>query len=74
MCNLSEGFFEQGLAEGEAKGITRGEFKKAKETAFNLRSMGLDDSQIAVAVNVDIDVAKSWFAEEETSSPKKING
>ncbi|MCC8045482.1 MAG: hypothetical protein LIP12_08305 [Clostridiales bacterium] len=57
MCNLSEGIFEQG------------ELKKAKETAFNLHSMGLDDIQIAVAVNVDIDVVKGWFAEEESSSP-----
>lgn len=69
MCNLSEGIFEQGLAEGEARGEARGELKKAKETAFNLRSMGFDDSQIATAVNVNIDIVKSWFAEEETSSP-----
>ncbi len=56
MCNLSEGIFEQG------------ELKKAKETAFNLRSMGFDDSQIAMAVNVGIDIVKNWFADEEASS------
>ncbi|MCD8015247.1 MAG: hypothetical protein LUG99_19150 [Lachnospiraceae bacterium] len=63
MFNLSEGIFEQGIAEGEARGEARGELKKAKETAFNLRSMGYDDSQISMAVNVGIDVVKSWFAD-----------
>lgn len=53
MCNLSEGIYEQGKAEGKTEG-------KA-EVAFNLRAMGMDDSEIAQALNVDVEIVKGWF-------------
>jgi len=52
MCNLSEGIYEQGRTEGKA------------EVAFNLRAMGMDDSEIAQALNVDVEIVKGWFENE----------
>ncbi|MCD7743945.1 MAG: hypothetical protein LUI13_01415 [Lachnospiraceae bacterium] len=60
MCNLSEGIYEQGKAEGEQK--------KAMETAFNLRTMGMDENQIAQAVNVSVEIVEGWFKSKRNES------
>ena len=57
MCNLSMGVLN--------KGISVGEMKKAKETAYELRDMGLPDEKIARAVKVSMDTLQEWFAERE---------
>ena len=57
MCNLSMGVLN--------KGISVGEMKKAKETAYELRDMGLPDEKIARAVKVSMDTLQEWFAECE---------
>ena len=57
MCNLSVGVLN--------KGISVGEMKKAKETAYELRDMGLPDEKIARAVKVSMDTLQEWFAERE---------
>ena len=57
MCNLSVGVLN--------KGISMGEMKRAKETAYELRDMGLPDEKIARAVKVSMDTLQEWFAERE---------
>lgn len=51
---------------GEAAGETRGEMKKARETAFELASMGLSIEKIAQAVKVNLETVRSWFSETPT--------
>jgi len=43
------------------EGITLGEEKKAKETAKNLYTMGLDVDKIAVAVGYAADTVRKWL-------------
>lgn len=43
------------------KSRLEGELKKARETAMNLQSMGLDMDSIAKAVNVSLDLVKQWL-------------
>ena len=57
MCNLSMGVLN--------KGISVGEMKKAKETAYKLQDMRLPIDKIAYAVEVDIDTIQKWLAERE---------
>ena len=45
------------LNEGRAKGM----LEQAKETAFNLRAMGMNIPNIAKAVNVTEETVKTWF-------------
>lgn len=54
------------LNEGMEQGLQQGAIKKAKETAWNLRALGMDDNAIADAVNVQVALVRKWFAEENT--------
>ncbi len=58
MCNLSMGI------------LNKGEMKRAKETAYELRDMGLPDEKIARAVKVSMDILQEWFAEREAALVK----
>ena len=40
-----------------------GRMEQAKETAFNLRTIGLEEETIANMVNVHVSVIREWFAE-----------
>ncbi len=60
MCEVSEKWYKEGEAVGEA----RGEMKKAKETAFELADMGLPVEKIAKAVKVNLETVKGWFSEK----------
>ena len=40
--------------------------EQAKETAYELRDMGLTDEKTARAVKVGMDMLREWFAERET--------
>ena len=40
-----------------------GRMEQAKETAFNLRTIGLEEETIAKMVNVQVSVIREWFAE-----------
>lgn len=51
------------LNEGMKQGLQEGAIKKAKETAWNLHALGMDDNTIADAVNVQVDLVKEWLAE-----------
>ena len=53
MCNLSMGV------------LNKGKMEQAKETAYELRDMGLPDEKIARAVKVSMDTLREWFAERE---------
>ena len=61
MCNLSEGVYHKGYDSG----ISAGKMEQAKETAYELRDMGLPDEKIARAVKVSMDMLQEWFAERE---------
>ena len=57
MCKEMEIMRDKSRAEGRAEG----ELKKARETAINLQTMGLDMDSIAKAVNVSLDLVKQWL-------------
>lgn len=53
---------EEGREEGRREGEGYGRMEQAKETAFNLRTIGLEEETIAKMVNVPVSVIKEWFA------------
>ena len=59
---LREGW-QQGREEGRKEGEDYGRMEQAKETAFNLRTIGLEEETIAKMVNVQVSVIKKWFTE-----------
>ncbi len=59
---LREGW-QQGHEEGRREGEGYGKMVQAKETAFNLRMIGLEEETIARMVNVQVSVIKKWFTE-----------
>ncbi len=59
VCNLSTGVFRKGYDSG----ISAGEMRKARETAYELQDMGLAAEKIAKAVKVSTDTLQKWFAE-----------
>ncbi|MCC8060280.1 MAG: Rpn family recombination-promoting nuclease/putative transposase [Clostridiales bacterium] len=58
MCNLSQGILERGIEQGES----RGELKKAKETASKLYNKGWDLSDIAELLNYSKEVVSDWLS------------
>lgn len=59
---LKEGW-KQGREEGRREGEGYGRMEQARETAFNLRTIGLEEDTIAKMVNVPVSVIREWFAE-----------
>ncbi len=70
MCNLSTGVFNKGYDSGYGSGISIGEMKRAKVTAYNLRKRGMSYEEIANAVEVGIDTIRTWLAEREETPEK----
>ncbi len=54
---------EQGCEQGRREGEGFGRMEQAKETAFNLRTIGLEEETIAKMVNVQVSVVREWFAD-----------
>lgn len=54
----------EGMKQGVQQGLQEGAIKKAKETAWNLHALGMDDNTIADVVNVQVSLVKEWFSEE----------
>ena len=54
---------KEGRKEGEDYGVKKGKLEQAKQTAFNLKAMGMTNDSIAKAVEVGISVIKEWFGE-----------
>ena len=55
MCREMEEIYSEGMEIGERK--------KAKETVKSLSEMGLAVDKIAKAVNVNIEIVKTWLKE-----------
>ena len=62
---LREGW-KQGREEGRREGEDYGRMEQAKETAFNLRTIGLEEEIIAKMVNIQVSVIREWFAEVDS--------
>lgn len=56
---------DEGRKEGEDYGIKKGKTEQAKQTAFNLKAMGMSDESIAMAVEVGVSVVRKWFGEDK---------
>ena len=54
---------EEGCEEGREEGRKEGELGQAKQTAFNLKAMGMDNDSIAKAVAMGVSVVREWFGE-----------
>ena len=63
MCREIEELVREGEERAEKRGEQRGELKKAKANVLNFYRMGLPVEQIAAGVDVDIELAKQWIAE-----------
>lgn len=53
------------LKEGMQKGIQKGALKQAKETAWNLHNLGMDEDTIAKMINVQVSLVREWFLESK---------
>ncbi len=62
---LREGW-KQGHEEGRREGEGYGRMEQAKETAFNLRTIGLEEEIIAKMVNIQVSVIREWLAEVDS--------
>ena len=49
--------------EGETIGEARGEMKKARETALNMKQEGMPVNMIARVLNVGQELVQQWFSE-----------
>ncbi len=56
-----------GKALGKAQGKALGKEEQAKETAYELRSMGMSDEYIARAVKVGVSTVSQWLSEPQAS-------
>ncbi len=54
---------KEGHEEGREEGRKEGELEQAKQTAFNLKAMGMDNDSIAKAVAMGVSVVREWFGE-----------
>ena len=61
---LKEGM-QKGLQKGIQKGIQKGALKQAKETAWNLHNLGMDEDTIAKMINVQVSLVREWFLEHK---------
>ena len=55
----------EGWRQGREEGEGYGRMEQAKETAFNLRTIGLEEETIAKMVNVQVSLIREWFTEEK---------
>ncbi len=59
----AKSILREGWQQGRREGEDYGRMEQAKETAFNLRTIGLEEETIARMVNVQVSVIREWFAE-----------
>ena len=64
MCEQMERIRNEGEAKGIVKGVSIGEYNKAKDMAINLDNMGVDIEVIAKSANVSVDQVKEWLAKK----------
>ena len=53
------------MQKGLQKGIQKGALKQAKETAWNLHNLGMDEDTIAKMINVQVSLVREWFLEHK---------
>ena len=63
MCKAIADMRSEERREGHKAGIIEGALDKAKETALNLREMGMNPEIIAKVVNEDIKIVDQWLKE-----------
>ena len=71
MCEISEKWFREGAEygraegrlEGQREGRLEGERNHARQTAFELKKLGLPVDKIAAAVHFSIDTVSQWLTE-----------
>ena len=56
---------KEGMQKGLQKGIQKGALKQAKETAWNLHNLGMDEDTIAKMINVQVSLVREWFLEHK---------
>ena len=56
---------KEGMQKGLQKGIQKGALKQAKETAWNLHNLGMDEDTIAKVINVQVSLVREWFLEHK---------
>ena len=71
MCNLSAGVFNKGFNSGydsgHDSGILEGRLEQAKETAYELKDMGMPDEMVAKAVKASVEAIQEWTEERGRS-------
>ena len=63
MCNLSEGIWESGIREGEARGIQIGEARGEKRMILNMKQAGLALEQIAQIAKCSVEKIQQIISE-----------
>ena len=61
VCNLSTGVYSKGYDSG----VSAGELKRARETAYRLCDKGMPVEEIADMIRVELDTLQTWLAERE---------
>ncbi|MDO4327464.1 MAG: hypothetical protein Q4E24_15820 [bacterium] len=64
MCEVSEKWYKEGEAAGEARREARGEMKAKQETALNMKKKGYPDTTIADILEVGVATLQKWFSEK----------
>ena len=54
---------QQGRQEGRQEGMQLGRLDQARDTAYELRKMGLPTEKIARAVKVNLETLQEWFVD-----------
>ena len=67
MCDISWGIWEEGIKEGEARGIAEGKTEGARETSLKLFMMGLSENKIAEAVGFPVKTVSEWIHSQATA-------
>lgn len=63
VCRDMEEIYGEGVENGRILGLKEGGEKKARETAGILAGMGMPIEQIAQAIRMPVEVARSWIEE-----------
>ena len=63
MCKAIEDLYEDGIEKGIKKGIEKGIVQGKRDTALNLKKMGMAAEQIAQAVGETAAIVREWLSE-----------
>ena len=66
MCNLSQGIWEKGLAEGIEKGVEKGRTEGVEKIILNMHSKGYTPAQIADVVERSVSEVETSIRERES--------